>query len=83
MDARNNLADEFVGDWRDPFPEPRTIPAAWNVSEFLAIPWPFAPLEATRAADLPLYAVLSSILRTALARVGDFVSSFSHSIATR
>ncbi len=70
-------------EWRDPFPEPRLFPSDWDLSEFMAIPWPFAALETARTADSSLYLVLSNMVRAMLARVGNFVSAFSHSIAMR
>lgn len=69
-------------EWREPFPEPRTIPAAWNLDEIMPLPWPFEPLKAV-AASTPLALFLSSRVRAVLARVGDFVSSLSHSLVSR
>ncbi|GEM_PF-6769800 len=69
-------------EWREPFPEPRTIPAGWDTSEFMPVPWPFVPARPVKE-GLPFYVFWSGRLRAALLRVGDFVSSLSHSLASR
>lgn len=83
MEAKHNRMQERFMDWRNPFPEPQLFPPAWDLSEFMAIAWPFVPSETAGATVLPLHLLLSSMVRSMLARVGDFVSSFSHSLATR
>lgn len=69
-------------EWREPFPEPRTIPKAWIMDELMPIPWPFVPAR-ENGGSMPLTLVLSSRVRAVFARVGDFVSSLSHSFASR
>lgn len=83
MNTRNNCPAEEPVSWREPFPEPRTLPVGWDLSELIAIPWPFTPSPSTCPVELPWHLWWSDRVRAMLARVGNFVSSLSHSIATR
>lgn len=69
-------------EWRESFPEPQTLPRAWNLDELMPIPWPFTPAKAA-GGSTPLVLFLSSRVRAVLTRVGDFVSSFSNSLVSR
>ncbi len=81
MTMPNPFSPEPV-EWRDPFPEPRAIPEAWDLDALMPVPWPFTPAKATGGSmSLPLF--LSNRVRGILTRVGDFVSSLSQSFASR
>lgn len=81
MTTLNSSLPELT-EWREPFPEPRTIPMAWILDELMPVPWPFMPAKEA-GGSMPLALVLSNRVRAVLARVGDFVSSLSHSFASR
>jgi len=38
MSTQNEDQDFFQTDWFDPFPEPHTIPAGWDISGFFSAP---------------------------------------------
>jgi hypothetical protein len=38
MTTQNEDRDFVQTDWFDPFPEPRTIPSGWDLSEFFSTP---------------------------------------------
>ncbi len=38
MSTQNEDQDFVQTDWFDPFPEPHTIPAGWDISGFFATP---------------------------------------------
>jgi hypothetical protein len=38
MSTQNEDQDFVQSDWFDPFPEPHTIPAGWDISGFFSAP---------------------------------------------
>jgi hypothetical protein len=50
MSTQNEDQDFVQTDWFDPFPEPHTIPAGWDISGLLSDPQP-AYVEEADAID--------------------------------